>query len=303
MGATSNYIAKEKIKSFATRSNAWGFGLVLHVWGVIFGVIALFAMFPNIFTFLFAFIIVGARQHGLTILMHDTAHGILFKNRKINDFVGYYLLGAPYGGDMLTYRKYHLTHHRFTQSEDDPDLSLSVKYPLSRASMTRKLLRDITGMTYLRLKLVQFKMRNSDATMDGIDTFERRSAWPTLISNTVIFAVFFAFGHPWLYLTLWLLPLVTIFFAIIRVRNIAEHALTTRDDNPLTHARTTRANLLARIFLAPYWVNYHVEHHAYKYVPCYHLKALHAEMGAQGHHEHMDLKPNYLSIFKMAITG
>ena len=139
--------------------------------------------------------------------------------------------------------------------------------------------------------------------IDGIDTFERRSAWPTIISNGILFAIFFAFGHPWLYLTLWLLPLVTIFFAIIRVRNIAEHALTTRDDNPLTHARTTHANILARIFLAPYWVNYHIEHHAYMYVPCYHLKALHTEMGTQGHHDHMEMKPNYRSIFRMAITG
>ncbi|MEP6341974.1 MAG: fatty acid desaturase family protein [Maricaulaceae bacterium] len=303
MGATTNYIAKEKIQLFSSRSNLWGIWLVFHVWAVIFGTITFFAIYPNALTFIFAFIMVGARQHGLTILMHDCAHGILFKNRKLNDFVGYYLLGAPYGGDMYVYRKYHLTHHRFTQSEADPDLPLSAKYPLSRASMIRKLLRDMTGMTYLRLKLVQYKMDRGASKVDGFDTFKRRSPWPTLIANAIIFIIFFALGHPWLYLTLWLLPLVTIFFVIIRVRNIAEHALTTRDDNPLTHARTTRANLLARIILAPYWVNYHVEHHAYMYVPCYHLKALHAEMGAQGHHEHMELKPNYLSIFKMAITG
>ena len=303
MGAIADYIPKGKIKRVSSRSNFWGAWLVFHVWAVIFGSIALFAIFPNILTFIFAFVTVAARQHGMTILMHDCAHGILFKNKKVNDFVGYYILGAPYGGDMYSYRKYHLRHHRFTQSEDDPDLPLSVKYPLSRASMTRKILRDITGLTYLRLKMVQFKMKKGAIKTDGFDTFERRSPWPTFITNVVLFLMFFAVGHPWLYLTLWLLPLVTIFFAIIRIRNIAEHALTTRDDNPLTHARTTKANLLARIFLAPYWVNYHVEHHAYMYVPCYHLKALHDEMGNAGQFEHMEIKPNYRSVLKMAITG
>lgn len=303
MGATTNFIPKEKIRALSQRSNLWGAWLVFHAWAVIICSIAAFIIWPNVFTFLFAFIMVGARQHGLSVLMHDTAHGVLFANRTLNDFVGHYILGASYGGDMHAYRKYHLTHHRFAQSDDDPDLPLSVKYPLSRQSMTRKLLRDISGLTYIRLRLAHFKMKRGAKKIDGIESFQKSSSWPTIIANIVIFAAFLALGYPWLYFALWLLPLFTIFFAIIRIRNIAEHAMTTRDDNPLTHARTTQANMLARIILAPYWVNYHVEHHAYMYVPCYRLKALHSEMGAAGHHSNMELKPNYLSVLKTAITG
>ena len=303
MGATTNFIAREKVRLIAKRSNLWGAWLTFHVWAVMIAAIAAYIFWPNPLTFIFAFIVVATRQHGMAILMHDTAHGILFKNRKINDFVGHYILGAPYGADMQTYRKYHLKHHRFTQSEDDPDLPLSSKYPLSRASMMRKLLRDITGLTYLRLRMAQFKMKRGHIKIDGIDTFEKSSVWPSLISNVIIFAAFFAVGHPWLYLTLWVLPLFTLFFAIIRIRNISEHALTTQDDNPLTHARTTRTNIITRMFLAPYWVNYHVEHHAYMFVPCYRLKALHAEMGRAGYHAKMEIKPNYLSVLKIAITG
>jgi len=59
--------------------------------------------------------------------------------------------------------------------------------------------------------------------------------------------------------------------------------MTSNDDNPLTHARTTYTNIFEKIFFGPYWVNYHVEHHAYMFVPCYRLKALHKEM--IGHHE------------------
>ena len=303
MGATTNFIPIEKVRLLSKRSNLWGAWLVFHAWAVMIGFIAIFIIWPNIFTFLLAFIMVGARQHGLSVLMHDCAHGVLFANKKLNDFIGHYILGASYGGDMHSYRKYHLTHHKFAQSDNDPDLPLSVKHPLSRASMTRKLLRDITGLTYLRLRIASLKMKHGGSKIDGADAFDKGSSWPTIIANIIIFATFFAIGHPWLFLTLWLLPLFTVFFVIIRIRNIAEHAITTRDDNPLTHARTTRANIFARIILAPYWVNYHVEHHAYMFVPCYRLKALHAEMGRAGYHAKMEIKPNYLSVLKIAITG
>ena len=158
-------------------------------------------------------------------------------------------------------------------------------------------------MTYFRLRLATLKMNTSSKSVDGIEAFQKRSAWPTIMANIIIFAAFFAAGQPWLYIGLWLLPLITWFFVVIRIRNIAEHALTTHDDNPLTHARTTQAGFLARIFLAPYWVNYHVEHHAYMYVPCYRFKKLHHELGRSGYHSQMDIKKNYLSVLKIATIG
>lgn len=303
MAATINYVSKDKIKQLSKRSNLWGAWLVLHAWGVIAASTAGFILWPNMFSFITAFLIIGSRQHGLSVLVHEAAHGILFKDRRLNDFVGQYLLAAPYGGDMHSYRHYHLKHHRYAQSDNDPDLPLSVKYPLSRASMTRKLLRDISGLTYLRLRIGALKMKHGGEKLDGIDAFQKKSIWPSLIANLIIFMIFTAIGHPWLFFGLWVLPLVTWFFVVIRIRNIAEHALTTRDDNPLTHARTTRAGWLARIFLAPYWVNYHIEHHAYMFVPCYRFKALHRELGAAGYHNKMDIKDNYRSVFNMAITG
>jgi fatty acid desaturase len=48
---------------------------------------------------------------------------------------------------------------------------------------------------------------------------------------------------------------------VARLRSIAEHAVVPDDDDPLRNTRTTAAGPLARAFLAPYWVNYHLEHH------------------------------------------
>jgi len=301
MGATTHYIPRERLKSLSRRSDLWGWGVTLHVWGVIFGAMAMFSFWPNVFTFILAFAIIASRQHGMSVLMHDAAHGVLFKTKFLNEWVGTYLLGAPYGGDMASYRKYHLKHHKYAQSERDPDLPLSAKFPTSPASLRRKFLRDISGLTFLRIKIASLKMRfGNHAQIDGADAFKKTSPWPTLITNVILFGVLATLGKWWVYPLLWLLPLGTLFFAIIRLRNIAEHGMTTFDDNPLTHARTTRTHLLSRIFISPYWVNYHIEHHAYMYVPCYRLKALHHEMGQAGHYDEMDIKTGYTEILKLA---
>ena len=79
----------------------------------------------------------------------------------------------------------------------------------------------------------------------------------------------------WAYPLLWLVPLLTWMMVITRIRNIAEHAVVPDSDDPLRNTRTTRARLLERAFIAPYYVNYHLEHHLLFYVPCYNLPRVH----------------------------
>ena len=300
MAHAIRYIPKDEVRALAVRSNLWGAWLTLHVWGVIALAVAAFIFFPYPWVYAASFLIIGSRQHGMSILAHDTAHGIMFKNKALNEWVGKYLLAAPYGGDMLAYRHYHLKHHRFAQSKDDPDLPLSAKFPVTKASLRRKFLRDISGWTFLRIRIATWKMRASDAVLPGSDAFQKSSPIPYLITNALLFGVFVLIGHPWIFLTLWLLPLWTWFFACLRLRNIAEHAMTTNDDNPLTHARTTHANVIERILFAPYWVNYHVEHHAYMFVPCHRLKALHRAMIKAGHGDEMEIQKDYKAVLKLA---
>src|SRR3546814_10596515 len=76
------------------------------------------------------------------------AHGALHPNRKLNNFLGQWLTGAAVGSDLIAYRTYHLQHHKYTQQPEDPDLSLSKPFPTTRASLWRKVLRDLTGQTF-----------------------------------------------------------------------------------------------------------------------------------------------------------
>jgi fatty acid desaturase len=297
MGASATYLPRETVRLVSKRSDLWGAWLTLHVWGVVFAAWAMAILWTNPLTILLAILLVGSRQHGMAILMHDAAHGVLFKTKAINEFVGKWILGAPYGGDMLAYRHYHLKHHRYTQSDDDPDLPLSAKFPTSKASLRRKFIRDLTGQTFFRLRMIS----RSAQKEPGMDAFEKTSPWPSRITNLILFVALAALGHWWVYPVLWVLPLMTWFLAVLRNRNIAEHALTTTDGNVLTQARTVHANWIARIFLAPYWVNYHVEHHAYMFVPCWQLPRLHRAM--VDHHADMEMQPSYARVLKLASAG
>ena len=54
-----------------SRGSLRGMWLVAHAWGTIVAAIALVTLWPNPLTWLIAVMVVGARQLGLAILMHE----------------------------------------------------------------------------------------------------------------------------------------------------------------------------------------------------------------------------------------
>ena len=69
----------------------------------------------------------------------------------MNDFVGEYLCALPTFNSLSGYRAYHMAHHRLAGTSEDPDLHMTAQYPVSKASLQRKLLRDISGLSGLSL--------------------------------------------------------------------------------------------------------------------------------------------------------
>src|SRR4051812_36203436 len=136
-----------------SRSSLRGMLMVAHAWATIIAAVALVTLWPNPLTWLIAVTVVGARQLGLAILMHEAAHGGLHANRAINEWIGQWLCAVPVGADLASYRSYHLQHHKFTQQPEDPDLSLSAPFPITKESFTRKAIRDLTGQTFVKQRL------------------------------------------------------------------------------------------------------------------------------------------------------
>jgi fatty acid desaturase len=281
-----------------TRRSRWrGLWLVAHCWGVIGLAMWAGARWPWLLPLLV--MVVGTRQLGLFILMHDAAHGLLHPQRRINDAVGSWLCSHS----LPMYRPYHLLHHRHVQQDDDPDLGLSAPFPVSRASLRRKLLRDLGGQTFYKQRVQPLWHALPSGRRASGQRLELAQGTRFVIGNGIGFVVFAAFGAGWVWLTLWLLPMVCWLPLVTRVRNIAEHALIARNEaDPLRQARTTQAGWLERALLAPYWVNYHAEHHLFTQVPCWNLPQAHALLRAQGVVGRMETQPGYLRVLQLAST-
>lgn len=316
-----------------TAASRWrGIWLVAHAWIVSIALVGIAAWSQNPAAWAVAVVFVGGRQLGLAILMHDAAHGLLHPVRKTNNFLGQWLTGAAVGSDLIAYRTYHLQHHKFTQQAEDPDLSLSKPFPTTRASLGRKILRDLTGQTFFKQRLAQFgfaivglkamlrgeavekgrasttagtpfnKQSGDGMTSPTVDIADAmavaRAVGRFLLVQAVLLAASLAL-YGWTPYLLWLAGLATTFQLYLRIRNIAEHACTTTgSDDPFTHARTTHAGWLARATVAPYWVNYHAEHHLFMGVPCYRLAEVHAMLGRAGRHESMTIAPGYAAVLR-----
>lgn len=294
----------EEWQALSRRDDAIGLGLVAHAWVLIAGASALFALWPNPLTWLIAIMTVGGRQLGLAILMHEAAHGGLCRNQRLNDFVGQWLCAAPVGAGLADYRPYHLRHHRDTQQPDDPDLGLAAHFPVSRASLRRKLIRDITGQTFVKQRLGPLfaRLRRGRANR-STDLRDAKGLAAYVGANAAVFALYAAAGQPWLFLSVWMVAQATWFPLVTRVRNIGEHACATPDPgDPWRLARTVRANPLERLLVAPYWVHFHAEHHLWMHVPCYRLAETHRLLAAKGLTDRMEVRTGYLDVLRIA-TG
>jgi fatty acid desaturase len=296
------YFSPEEWAPLSQRSSWKGLALLAHAWAVILAAGAMVVVWP--LTLPIAVVIIGGRQLGLSILMHDAAHGALHKSLKVNDWAGEWLTG----GGLARYRTYHLGHHRFAQQAEDPDLILSAPFPITPLSLRRKIIRDLTGQTAFKQRFGDFiarlKARKPGQPLLPIIAEEIRRKRRWLLGGVVITAIGAPFGAWWAWPVLWVLPQFTWFPMITRLRNIAEHACVGKDEpDPLRHARTTKAGLLARMTLAPYFVNYHCEHHMFMHVPCYQLPRAHRMLARKGVLDGMLYEPGgYGAVLKLATS-
>jgi fatty acid desaturase len=300
-----DYFTPEEWAGLNARSSWRGLAMVAHAWTVILAAVGLGVWIP--WTLPLGVMIIGTRQLGLAILMHEAAHGALHPNEAVNDWVGQWLCAAPVGAKLNAYRPYHLSHHRYAQQAEDPDLILSAPFPVSRASLVRKMIRDLTAQTFIKQRFGPLFSRRgtAEAVVSGQTA---KDAGPFLIVNALLLATtvalgFWHAGFWWAYPVLWLLPMATWFPLVTRLRNIAEHACTPDANDPLRHARTTRANWLERAFIAPYHVHHHAEHHMFMWLPCWRLPTAHRLLTRKGVTGRMEVQPGYLTVLRTASGG
>jgi fatty acid desaturase len=71
-----------------------------------------------------------------------------------------------------------------------------------------------------------------------------------------------------------MVPLMTVFLAIRYIRIVAEH-YAVEHESVLNESRTVIAPFWELWLIAPWGLNYHLEHHLFPGVPCFRLAELH----------------------------
>ena len=279
-----NQFTKQELLEILTLDDRQSLATLVVNWAVTFAAFALVGWSANPVTILIALFVIGGRQLGCAIVMHEAAHRSFLSNREWNDRIGNWFGAYPTWSDVLPYRGYHLTHHAKTGTDADPDVSLTRPFPISRQSFKRKIWRDLSGRTGWQQLVGTFKrdmgIGNARTQRNqGLKEGEKPDVgWhkliPVVVSNSVILGTPALFGRPELYL-LWAVALLTTFRLALRIRSIAEHAITGPANDPLRNTRTTLVSGLERLLFAPNFVNYHLEHHLLMTVPHYNLPKMH----------------------------
>jgi len=250
--------------------------------------------------------IIAGRQGALLQLVHEGAHKLIVKNKKLNDLIGNWVCGGPIGISMTQYRMDHGKHHNYPNTDLDApsDLEKYTVTNIASPSLWILFIKDITGISAInRIYGILFnKEKSSENSL--------KELLITLTSQIIILMILN--GNIILYLILWIVPLFTANMVLMRIRGIAEHGMPgqlnfnvtdgnqgkilTRSLNS-NHATTNfLSKNIEKVLIGSLSINYHLEHHVIPNIPHYNLKKLHKILNLYSINELRDnYKSGYLS--------
>ena len=277
-------IEPEILRRMSQQSLARWLGAVTLEWAVIAAIFAVCFAWPVWWVWLPSAILIGTRQHGLSILGHEGAHHLIARSGGWNDELANYLTCYPMLFTVQGYRSSHLEHHWYLETLEDPT-RVSVErhpedwmFPMSRVRVLWILVRDLTGLSQASSAELLKYLWDIPA--------KRRHMTIIAVMHGAAAAILVALGHPWAYPLLWLAPLFSVAVTCYRIRGTAEHSgFTPQCDRyqrvEIDALTTTRTTIMCPVFahiLAPYNVSYHIEHHLFPSVPGFNLRRLHREL-------------------------
>ena len=283
--------AVPEIRSGLRRIPNWRAGLTVSwLWLETVGIVVAAVWLAHPLAYVAAFLLMTRAFVRFNVLSHEAVHRTLFSNKRLNDFVGGWVLSYHAFVPFELYRRGHMDHHRDEMGPNEPDTGLYANYPITRASLRRKLIRDATGQSGWKI----FK-----GLIRGTRNARTRPVAIRIVgAQVVLLAIATAFGRPWLWLGLWFLPWLTGWRVINRLRAITEHGGMTRSKDRRETTHHVKAGWFARFWMVPYNVSYHLAHHVDMGVPCWNLRKLHDELEASGWVTTGYVWPSYRSLWR-----
>lgn len=264
-------LSKDEIRSLSQIDSVKFSAAAVLEFGLIAAAIGVSETWWNPVIYVLAVIVIGSRINGLGGLMHDAAHYRGYRNRTLNDFIGE-IIAFPTTASMAGYRNSHFAHHRELNSDNDPDWTRNVglhefEFPTPHATFWMHVAQYFSGLK-IRTALGGFHANKETRDIPAVIARARLFFLLALVACSI------AFGFWKLLLLYWVVPLMTVFLGIRYIRNVAEHYAVAHD-HVLNESRTVLAPFWELWLIAPWGLNYHLEHHLFPGVPCFRLGELH----------------------------
>jgi fatty acid desaturase len=275
LSGSSKYIDTATLKRLS-RLSPWRTALaVAGDWAVIALAVMVSEWSGNWLVYLACLPIIAGGMHGLGALMHEFSHHRFSANKQLNDVIGDLFTAWPLLATTSGYRRNHLAHHRYTNTDKDPDwvVKLGKRYFTFPQEMRFALLHVLgyfVGVNSIRDMRVALTRIQHDEVAPPAYKIAKLSYY------LAIAVVLVAFGWWQEALLYWAVPYLTLFFLFLYIRVVAEHfGPTLAHDGEMTNTRTVIPLPVEAWFFAPHGLNYHLEHHLYPSVPFYRLGELH----------------------------
>jgi fatty acid desaturase len=268
-----------RVRDLAEVDGVAGARSILTQWMTI-GLAAAVALgFGAWWSYLLAIVVIATRQHALLVLMHDGAHRLLTRHNFVNDLVSDLFLAFPLFVSTSLYRSHHFRHHRFLNSDADPDVADS-REAHSKAGWMLIFLSDAGGRSFWKLFRSGSDFSMLNYLTGGAEIRRLVPVWQfvAFVVMWVGLGAVLTVVHGWsAFLLLWIVPMFTVLGLILHVRAVAEHAGC--DPVPtIAGTRTVIPGTVERLLFAPVNVNYHLAHHLFPGVPATKLARLHARL-------------------------
>ncbi|MEM8722692.1 MAG: fatty acid desaturase [Cyanobacteria bacterium P01_G01_bin.39] len=248
-----------------------------RAWTWIIAAIALAIYANNIWATLIAIIFIATRFNVFIVLIHEQAHCVGLKgkygNLIVNLLVGYPLLFSMFS-TVENYAAMHSEHHKNYFTDKDPDFlrksGVDWTFPMTSFHIIKLLLRDLFGFTSIQLILGK--------PMQNQSTVNRPCNYPKWIKFVyyIAIAALLTYTNMWsVFFIYWLVPLLTVFPAIVRFGAITEHVYNLPEADMIESSPLIVLNWWEQLLLPELNFTFHPYHHLYPGIACFNLPKVH----------------------------
>jgi fatty acid desaturase len=236
-----------------------------------------------------AWVVFGFGMNGLLNLMHESAHGLVFRRKQASEFLGRSVLAPLVFADFDGYKARHWQHHRCLGGDGETKDTYLID--IHGIKLLWLLLRCLSGAAALG------KFAHQSSSKDDAQQAPSRAAWlrrVAVVQATLAAVLFLAAraGQPSFqsalvsaiaaYALIYMYGLVAVTTFAAALRAIAEHQLHGQSDvQGYAALRNFKCNAITRFLMGAYGFGEHETHHLHPGIPYYLLPAATAMLASE----------------------